>query len=145
MRQIGIFRTLCVYRVRLRPFGPQHLLEAINVNDAKLYPEPDATDDADIFNNKIPSQNHNQMNGQHIKTSNRIKKLRNKQSTSQTNNSEASNCLQRKLFISTTNRLDYTLNIQVIDQIVQDFKNPFVIRNDTQRHSGVISVQIFRQ
>ena len=99
MRQIGIYRTLCFHKVRLRPFATQHLLEAINVNDAKLYPEPDAADDADIFNNKIPSRNHNQMNGQHIKTSNRTKKLRNKQSTSQTNKSEASNCLQRKLFI----------------------------------------------
>ena len=53
--QIGIQKTQCVHRMRLRPFLPQDEIEDTQFNQNDLYTDANAVEDAYIFDENLPA------------------------------------------------------------------------------------------
>ena len=55
IRQIGTHKTQCVHRMGLPLFVPQDESDDRQVNQRDLYPHANAVEDADIFDETLPS------------------------------------------------------------------------------------------
>ena len=55
IRKVGTQRTQCVHRMRLRSFKPHEEIADIEAKKQEFYPDPEAVEDAQIFNENIPS------------------------------------------------------------------------------------------
>ena len=58
IRKVGIFRTQCVHRMRLRPFTPNAPIPDIEEDSNRLFADPDAADDQALFNDQILQYPH---------------------------------------------------------------------------------------
>ena len=54
VRRTETHRTQCVHRMRLRKFIPHDKIPDIETNENNYYTDPDAIDESDLFDKKIP-------------------------------------------------------------------------------------------